>query len=194
MLSHAACPARQKILPAGSPDTVCQLLITRRRCLQVAAAARDVPLTLDLTPAPEADLLLLPPLLTRLPLRALRLAPRHAGGAEALLRCRLVGMLAEQPGLAGCCRPNRTALTSRATLPSHGTAPTVVPASLTPGCRLPPMLRLQVEAASAASLRQLSATVACTDTLQRFPALAELHLHAGVVERLYPGGFAEGGL
>ncbi|KAL4433852.1 hypothetical protein ABPG75_000293 [Micractinium tetrahymenae] len=98
----------------------------------VAAAAQDVPLSLDLTSAPEADLLLLPPLLTRLPLRTLRLAPRHAGGAEALLRCRLV------------------------------------------------------EAASAASLHLLAATVACTDTLQRFPALSELHLHAGVLERLYP--------
>ncbi len=67
----------------------------------------------------------------------------------------------------------------------------------TPSCRPPAILehppfpvlaRVQVEAASAASLRRLAATVACTDTLQRFPALAELHLHAGVLERLYPGG------
>lgn len=48
---------------------------------------REVPLQLDLSAAPEADLALLPPLLLRgrLPLAALRLAPRHAAG-EALLR------------------------------------------------------------------------------------------------------------
>ena len=44
-----------------------------------------------------------------------------------------------------------------------------------------------VAAASAASLRRLAATVACTDTLQRYLRLEELHLHAGVLGRLYPG-------
>ena len=43
-----------------------------------------------------------------------------------------------------------------------------------------------VAAASSASLRRLAATVACTDTLQRYLRLEELHLHAGVLGRLYP--------
>ena len=45
-----------------------------------------------------------------------------------------------------------------------------------------------VAARSGGSLHRLGATVACTDTLQRFAQLRELHLHAGVLERLYPGG------
>ena len=44
-----------------------------------------------------------------------------------------------------------------------------------------------VRAASGASLRCLAASLACTDTLARFPALEELHLHAGVLDTLYPG-------
>ena len=43
-------------------------------------------------------------------------------------------------------------------------------------------------AASAISLRRLAASVACTDTLQRYPRLEELQLYAGVLGRLYPGG------
>ncbi len=46
-----------------------------------------------------------------------------------------------------------------------------------------------VTARSGGSLRRLAATVACTDTLQRYPGLQELHLHAGAVEQLYPGKF-----
>lgn len=45
-----------------------------------------------------------------------------------------------------------------------------------------------ISARSGSSLRRLAATVACTDTLRRFPGLQELHLHAGAVEWLYPGG------
>ncbi|PRW57632.1 seleno O isoform B [Chlorella sorokiniana] len=49
------------------------------------------------------------------------------------------------------------------------------------------LLRLPAVAArSGGSLRRLAATVACTDTLQRFSGLQELHLHAGAVEQLYP--------
>lgn len=45
----------------------------------------------------------------------------------------------------------------------------------------------RVAARSGGSLRWLAATVACTDTLQQYLQLQELHLHAGVLERLYPG-------
>lgn len=45
-----------------------------------------------------------------------------------------------------------------------------------------------ISARSGSSLRRLAATAACTDTLRRFPGLQELHLHAGAVEWLYPGG------
>lgn len=48
-----------------------------------------------------------------------------------------------------------------------------------------------VTARSGSSLRRLAATVACTDTLRRFPGLQELHLHAGAVEGLYPGAFRD---
>lgn len=60
------------------------LLATSRH---VAAACREVALHLDLSKAPEEDLALLLPLLTAVPLRQLLLAPWHAAGAEALLRC-----------------------------------------------------------------------------------------------------------
>lgn len=53
------------------------------------------------------------------------------------------------------------------------------------------LLRSQaVGGRSGGSLRRLAATLACTDTLQHFPALRELHLHAGAVERLYPSEYA----
>ncbi|EFN57323.1 hypothetical protein CHLNCDRAFT_143954 [Chlorella variabilis] len=98
----------------------------------VAAAAREVELALDMRGAPGEHLHQLLPLLTTLALRSLLLAPSHAHGAEALLRCD------------------------------------------------------SVTEVSAATLRVLGASVACTDTLQRYSRLEQLHLDAGVLERLYP--------
>jgi hypothetical protein len=44
--------------------------------------------------------------------------------------------------------------------------------------------------ASGGCLRALAACVACTDTLQLYRGLRELHLNAGVLERLYPGDWS----